>query len=698
MNEQRVKKRDWVLKAVIIFLVVMLFLTFFSNTIMNRSLPEVAAQYTSSGAITARIRGMGTVSANDSYEVILNQTRTVKEVNVRVGNEISAGDLMFTLADAGSEELEAAQEKLKGLLLDYERKVISASLNGDYAGENRSIEIAREDLTIAEEERDEIPYSEESVAAARSSKASAQAAVDSSLIRVKAAEGTVTNAENSLNSAKETLATRQSAVNTAQSNVDTRQAAVEAARDSLYALGGADTADIDRQLNEVRAQIISKQDELQAGNLVHGDNYALFEQATEAWASSTSLVPPDEWDEHWKNQKAIYLAAYAQILDEKDDRLIAYKAITNLENQLATLQARESQLIQQLNSAMGANSTEYNLRRRRLTDAEDALSTAKTALTNAESRLAYAQTAHDDAENTLSDAEWWLNSANNAHTFAKDALDEASEDLEKQLGYKTEWRAANSAVNNLQRTLEGLIFSLSEKQKADGVTSALTNIDMRELRNDIEKTRGEIEHLEEDGTGATIASPVSGIVKSINISPGNQTQSGSPLAVIEVVDRGYSLSLTVTAEQARRVTVGDNAQLNRGWWGGGDLNAILRLIRNDPQNPAQSRILEFDVYGDVESGMQVNVTMGQRSENYEIIVPNSALRSDTNGDFVLVVLARSSPLGNRYMATRADVSILAADDLNSAVSGALTGWDFVITTSTKPIEPGMQVRLVDNPW
>jgi len=63
----------------------------------------------------------------------------------------------------------------------------------------------------------------------------------------------------------------------------------------------------------------------------------------------------------------------------------------------------------------------------------------------------------------------------------------------------------------------------------------------------------------------------------------------------------------------------------------------------------------------------------------------------------LVVVSRSSPLGNRYIATRADVNILATDDTHTAVTGALSGGDFVITTSTAPIDPGMQIRLVDNP-
>ncbi|MDR2572557.1 MAG: RND transporter, partial [Oscillospiraceae bacterium] len=165
------------------------------------------------------------------------------------------------------------------------------------------------------------------------------------------------------------------------------------------------------------------------------------------------------------------------------------------------------------------------------------------------------------------------------------------------------------------------------------------------------------------------------------------------------VDRGYSLSFTVTSEQAARVRVGDNAEVDRGWWGGwsDEIRAALIGIRNDPQNPATSRILQFAISGDVESGSQLNINLSERSENFSIIVPNSAIRTDTNGDFVLVVISRSSPLGNRYIATRADVNVMASDDTNPAVSGALTTWDFVITRASAPIEPGMQVRLADNP-
>ena len=97
----------------------------------------------------------------------------------------------------------------------------------------------------------------------------------------------------------------------------------------------------------------------------------------------------------------------------------------------------------------------------------------------------------------------------------------------------------------------------------------------------------------------------------------------------------------------------------------------------------------------VEAGSNITLSIGQKSATYDCLVPNSALRNDSNGDFVLVVQAKSTPLGNRYVATRVPVTILAQDDTKTAISGLSSG-DFVITTSTAPIEAGAQVRLVDN--
>ena len=60
-----------------------------------------------------------------------------------------------------------------------------------------------------------------------------------------------------------------------------------------------------------------------------------------------------------------------------------------------------------------------------------------------------------------------------------------------------------------------------------------------------------------------------------------------------------------------------------------------------------------------------------------------------------VAPSRSSSRTSRYTATRVPVQVLAQDDTMSAVSVIGAG-EFVITTSTKPIEAGTQVKLADN--
>ena len=95
MNENEGKKRrDWVKNAAIVFLIIMLILTFFSNTIMNYSLPEVATQYVQSGTITAKVRGTGNVEATDPYNVMVKDTRVISSVAVKQGGGEGSGSLL----------------------------------------------------------------------------------------------------------------------------------------------------------------------------------------------------------------------------------------------------------------------------------------------------------------------------------------------------------------------------------------------------------------------------------------------------------------------------------------------------------------------------------------------------------------------------------------------------------------------------
>jgi len=503
MKSIEAKKRPWVMTAAFIFMVVMFVLMFFSNTIMNRSLPEVAAQYTGSGNITARIRGSGTVSANDPFSVTTDSVRTIREVRPRLGEEVSVGDVLVVFDQKAGSELETAREDLRRLEIDLERWLIMSSPSNNYAALNRAIQRARDDLSEAQRVRAAIPY----------------------------------NAEAYQNA----------------------QAAVTAAR----ALENAWQAELN-----------------------------IAEKALQTYDSIYGTDPTPE------------------------------------RNALS-----------------------------------DAVNAARTSQANA-----------------------WI------------AMTRAEADPSFVNGGL--WTAANANVISAQDSLDTALESLADQQRRDARESESFNLELREKNREIDEKRAEVAELEKEGTTSEITALVSGRVTQINYKSGDTTVPESPILVIEVVDRGYTLNIPVTAEQSTRVRVGDFAEVDRGWWSWGDpISAILTAIRTDPMNPTTGRLLVFTLQGnDIESNSQLNITIAQRSENYGIIVPRNAVRSDTNGDFVLVVVSRSSPLGNRYIATRVDVTVLASDDTQTAISGGgLSGWDFVITHSDRPIEPGMQVRLVDNP-
>ena len=139
------KKREWIKNIAIIFLSILLILTFFSNTIMNYSLPQVATDYVSNGMISNKIRGTGVVEAVDPYHVVVNETRVIKSVAVKVDDNVQKGDVLYYLEDEKSEELIEAKEQLAAAELEYDKLVLrggvsAARLKEIQAGKVQSLE------------------------------------------------------------------------------------------------------------------------------------------------------------------------------------------------------------------------------------------------------------------------------------------------------------------------------------------------------------------------------------------------------------------------------------------------------------------------------------------------------------------------------------------------------------------------------
>lgn len=629
--ETNVKKREWVKTVAIIFLAVMLVLTFFSNTIMNHSLPEVATANVTSGTINAKIRGQGTVSANETYDVTIKQTRKVASIKVKAGQEVAAGDVLFTLEAEESDELKQAQTDLESMELNYEKSLIAASTEA--ARENREVQKLQETYNdlLAQYHQ----YSNKDASQIAKEKAAADAK----------------------------LKELQADSKTAQSDYEARVAEkteLESEAAEWKTFISALRTIIDKKAEVDAAEAMKKQDEQQyeddykyllntiaGGNENKAMSYARYPEslANELRNRPDANVDPNSGE----GKTDPYLVRAQEIAT-------AYITLRKDTDNIKALQLELDRLIDDTDGVRSADN---------------------------------AQSQYEDALYEYERIQRELDSFDRETNELKKEADAAAQAVTDQQEVVDKLASAGTLADQVKSAKQALEDKIFEQSLSDG-----SSLDLEAAKKAIDEKKADIEKLTQNADETEVKAKVAGTVSNIAITAGSNANAETPLITLNLTDRGYTVKISVTNDQAKKVRVGDNAELVNYWYGG-DIQATLENITNDPQNPGKGRLLVFRLTGDVEPDTNLTLSIGQKSANYDCIVPNSAVRTDSNGTFVLAITVKSSPLGNRYTATRVDVQELAKDDTNTAVTGLSSG-DFVITTSTKPIEAGTQVRLVDN--
>lgn len=666
MNETQVKKRGWIKNAAIVFLSIMLVLTFFSNTFMNRSLAEVSTKYVISGEITTKVRGSGTVTANENYEVSLAQSREVESVKVQVGDEVQEGDVLFVLSEGDSDELKAAEEALRSANIAYQRALINAT-ELDYAKEDRDIALAREELEAAQAEL--VGYS----------------------------GGTMTLEQAKLN------------MGVYKVSMEAYQSDVEKYQNQLSNLGGGGGGDVSGQYSAYQAaeQVLSEaRRDFESKLLTQGAKYEslLGRVVTDRMneAAGESGVNVKELSDYYTkleyakfSQDSNEISAAQNALNtyvnsaSEDEKKLNNQFVNNWQSQLSVYM--DAAVNGGYQGAGGADIKADGDGTPSEVTAYNELTAAGAALTTAQRERDAAYSAYIEAVGNDTSGEY--NRINRLLQDAQKDLDSATVAYENAKAIYDGISTASETVKVKERALEDLLFALEEQKKADDKAVQLEALSLQEQRYAIADAQERVNELKEETTEPEVKAKVSGIIGEINVTAGKTAEAGTTICTITVPDMGYGLSFSVTADQARKVRVGDEATISNYY--GDDIKATLSSIKTDPKNPQTNRILNFDITGEVEPGTTLNLSVGQKSAQYDTIVPNSAIRSDSNGDFVLVVTSKSSPLGNRYIATRVDVEKIISDDTNTAVSGGLNAYDYVITTSSKPIADKEMVRLAE---
>lgn len=80
-----------------------------------------------------------------------------------------------------------------------------------------------------------------------------------------------------------------------------------------------------------------------------------------------------------------------------------------------------------------------------------------------------------------------------------------------------------------------------------------------------------------------------GTVESVSVTAGSEVAAGTVAAVISVSDLGYTVSFSVKNDQAKKVKVGDKAEITSWYWGD-SFSATLSEVKTDTANPQTQKL------------------------------------------------------------------------------------------------------------
>lgn len=755
MNNEKVNvpQRKWVKDAAIIFLSVMLVLTFFSSTIMNMSLPEVSGQYAGYGTVTTNVRGTGTVSANMGYGVQINESRVVKKVMVRTGDVVSAGDILVLLEDSEGTELSEAKKTLYNLEFAYRQKLLSGN-----TGETEEIKNLREDLKIATEKLENYEKNKETIDNAKAKIRELEAEIkligreieDLTEIKNEAQEKV-----NEIESGKNTAQSAEKAYKNALENLNYSKEDLEIMKQDQIRYADAKKTHkvLEEELEKVKEEYNSLKEELDAYGIASAKEIAqarsafikaqqeasdykkrylnIFTKYNEYLEAYNNYIeadeankPKEEVDRLYniyknmpkvtqsevnsaKNEYDMYekrsfdLQVEYQTLSEQEEKLeknshywTAKENYEKAQEKLDITQEKFDNSTQELSEMQNVTNAAIESKEREIRRSETELEYLKedfiSALEEFGVEVNLDKSVSELAESGLLLAKGELKTSKDNLLAKENELEEKNDTLEQA---KEEYEEMTSDNAGSEEQLKENVRSIERQLKSSLTDSALAGLELEKATKELEEMREKVAQLQEKAIDAEVTAKYDGVISAVNVIAGDTANAGEPLLSIDVTGKGYTLSMSVTNEQSRYVRVGDVAKVLNYW---GDITVQLSAIKTDRNNPTGGKILEFDVSGDVTDGQNLNITVGDRQSSYDFVVPNSAVREDSNGTFVYIAEAKSTPLGNRFIARRVDVTVVTKDTRNSALDVTSEYRNqYVIVNSSTPLSDGMQVRLVE---
>ena len=313
-------------------------------------------------------------------------------------------------------------------------------------------------------------------------------------------------------------------------------------------------------------------------------------------------------------------------------------------------------------------------------DAERALSAAQTELTAAKYTVDLAtQQVVVSAQNSVDSAKRSLQSAERS-------LEDSQRSVDDQL------LTASRSVATAQRSLEQAQRDAADKQRSAENSALQTLNEIINLKAEIESQKKTVTRLEDilamDGK---LLSPIEGTVQSI--AGTGKTQDRVSVARLARGDAGFYFTARTTAANAASLAADDAGTLTYKS-DGRDQRAQAVITDIGAADDDGGVLVKASLpEGSYPAGAAGEMTVTRTGDRQSTCVPVSALRSDSDGDYVLILEEKKAVTGLTYTARRVDVEVASRDSALASLRGGLDRDALVVTSASKPIAEGDRVRL-----
>ncbi|MCR4688938.1 MAG: hypothetical protein K5745_05220 [Saccharofermentans sp.] len=212
------KRSKIVVRIMIAFVAGLALLTFFSNTIMNATIPKVMAEYASRGNLSFTNSATTTIVVENRTDIKGIEGRTIDEVFVSSYDVVNKGDVIATLKPIeDTASLDELKDQLESLQREAEYESRTPNHGTDYSSYNDAIDMAQETLTEAQNTLTQVQNKDATIS-------EAQGIIDSKAADVVALEASVASASDTVEDLNAQIAEIDAQIAPLQSQIEVYEA------------------------------------------------------------------------------------------------------------------------------------------------------------------------------------------------------------------------------------------------------------------------------------------------------------------------------------------------------------------------------------------------------------------------------------------------------------------------------------------